>query len=142
MKSPILLILLIFSLFGFHQVLLAQPYRLDVRIVNQPEEYIRLESVSGDNFTLLDSAQATKGEVHFELPNDAHTGIYRLIFGKTGYARVMNEDPQMLDFIFNKENIQLKTDFKDPVQSVEVIQSKENDVYFDFLIRLKEYQSR
>ena len=46
--------------------------------MNQPEEYIRLEAIRGDNYTVLDSALAINGKVHFELANDAHTGIYRL----------------------------------------------------------------
>lgn len=109
--------------------------------MNQPNEYIRLEAVEGDNYTAIDSAQLINSKVHFELPSGAHPGVYRLILGQTGYARVMNQDPQMLDFIFNNENIQLKTDFKNPLQTVQVIHSTENEVYFDFLIRLKEYES-
>ena len=140
MKRLKLLMFAIFSLVLMDYLSLAQSYNLDVKIINQPHEYVRLESVSGDNYSILDSVLAENGEVHFEIPTNAHVGVYRLVLGKTGYARVMNQDPQMLDFIFNKENIQLKTDFKNPLQAVQVIHSDENRIYFDFLVRLKEYE--
>ena len=89
--------------------------------------------MQGDNYTVIDSTLSENGKIHFELSSDAHPGVYRLVFGKTGYAKVMNQDPQMLDFIFNNENIQLKTDFKNPLQTVQVVHSTENNVYFDFV---------
>jgi len=140
MRSLIFLFMLFFTTVSGFQAE-AQTYSIDIDILNQPEDFIHLEAVSGDNTTIIDSVQAVNGKVHFELPNDARPGIYRLIFGKTGYARVMDEDPQLLDFIFNSENVQLKTDFKNPQQSVRVIQSEENEVYFEFLSRLREYEN-
>ena len=141
MRNPILVFLFATLLLLRLQPTNAQTFQIDVTIINQPDEYILLETVQGDNYTLIDRALPENGKIHFELQSDAHPGIYRLILGKTGYARVMNQDPQLLDFIFNKENVQLKTDFKNPLQTVQVIHSSENDVYFDFLIRLKEYES-
>lgn len=139
MKGTTLLFIAILCIW---QTSIAQNYTIDALITSQPEEYILLEVVNGDDFSIIDSAMAQSGNVHFELSKDAHAGIYRLVFGKTGYAKVMNTDPQMLDFIFNDENIQLKTDFKNPLQTVQVIQSTENKVYFDFLVRLKEYKDQ
>lgn len=119
----------------------SQPFSLHVKILNQPDNPVILESISGDNYTKLDSATVTNGEITFQFPDNSPTGVYRLVFGKTGYARVMNADPQMLDFIFNNENVDIKTDFNDPTGSIEVVQSKENMVYFDFQKRLTEYQN-
>ena len=119
----------------------SQKFSLHVNIINQPDNPVILESVSGDNYKKLDSATVTNREVSFQFPVNAHTGVYRLIFGETGYARVMNSDPQMLDFIFNNENIDIKTDFDNPATSAVVVHSKENQVYFDFRKRLAEYQN-
>ncbi|MGM0622249.1 MAG: peroxiredoxin family protein, partial [Bacteroidota bacterium] len=48
-------------------------------------------------------------------------------------AKVMGEPPQQLDFIFNKEDIVFETDFETPQDSLKVIRSDENRVWFDFL---------
>lgn len=141
MRSQILIFLSVITLVLSWRPICAQTFQIDVNIINQPEEFVRLEAVQGDNYTVIDSSMAENGKIHFELSSNAHPGVYRLVLGKTGYAKVMNQDPQMLDFIFNNENIQLKTDFKNPLQTVQVIHSTENEVYFDFLIRLKEYES-
>jgi hypothetical protein len=117
----------------------SQPYTLNVHITGQPENPVLLGWISGDDFHKIDSAKAFNSSVSFDFPADAHPGVYRLIFGKTGYARVMNEDPQTLDFIFNNENIELQTDFKSPLESLNVIRSSENQVYFEFLRRQIEY---
>ena len=118
----------------------AQSYNLQLEIINQPNNPVILEWVSGDSYTKIDSSLVNNGTLSFQFPADTHVGVYRLNFGKTGYARVMNTDPQTLDFIFNRENIHFKTDFKNPFVTAEVVYSKENEVYFDFLKRLKEYQ--
>jgi len=118
----------------------AQPYSLKVNISNQPDNPIVLGWISGDDFHKTDSATAFNGTVRFEFSADAHPGIYRLVFGKTGYARVMNQDPQTLDFIFNNENIELQTDFKEPFAALKVIHSAENTLYFDFMQRQREYE--
>ncbi len=118
----------------------AQSYTLNINITNQPDNPVLLGWISGDDFHKIDSADAFNGKVEFEFPSDAHPGVYRLIFGKTGYARVMNEDPQKLDFIFNKENIELRTDFKSPVEALNVVHSNENKLYFDFMQREREYE--
>ncbi|WP_340111032.1 hypothetical protein [Maribellus mangrovi] len=118
----------------------AQSHHIELQIQNQPENPIVLGWIKGDNFFKIDSVQATNGVVRFDLPDDAHTGVYRMILGKTGYARVMNEGPQQLDFIYNNEDINLRTDFKVPVEVLQVIRSEENSFYYDFMQRQSEYE--
>lgn len=118
----------------------SQPYSLKLHITNQPDNPVVLGWISGDDFYEIDSAKVFNNSATFTFPEESKPGIYRLIFGKTGYARVMDEDPQTLDFIFNSENIELQTDFKKPVEALKVIRSDENQVYFDFITRKNEYQ--
>jgi len=118
----------------------AQTYTINVNITNQPENPVLMGWISGDDFHKIDSIKAFNGTIRFEFSPDDHPGVYRLIFGKTGYARVMNEEPQKLDFIFNKENIELRTDFKAPLEALNVVRSEENKLYFDFMQRKREYE--
>jgi hypothetical protein len=76
-------------------------------------------------------------KVRWQFPGNAVPGMYRLVFGQTVYARVMNEAPQQLDFIFNNENIILETNFTAPQDSLLVVLSEENRVWFGFSQRRK-----
>ncbi len=118
----------------------SQPYSLKLHITNQPDNPVVLGWISGDDFHEIDSAKVFNNSATFTFPGESKPGVYRLIFGKTRYAQVMDEDPQTLDFIFNNENIELQTDFKKPVEALKVIRSDENQVYFDFITRKNEYQ--
>ena len=111
----------------------AQPYSVGIIIKNQPDNPIILGAVKGDNFIAIDTAFAIKELVRFELPKSADVGMYRIIMGQTPYAKVMNEDPQQLDFIFSNEDIVLETNFKSPETETLVIQSEENEIWFDFI---------
>jgi thiol-disulfide isomerase/thioredoxin len=115
---------------------------LDIQIKNQPQTQIMLGKVSGDKFTATDSAFAVNGLVQFRFPNNSPKGLYRLILGKTRVAEIMNEPPQQLDFIFKHENLVFETDFKAPDDSLRVVQSEENKVWFVFKKQEKEYKSQ
>lgn len=141
MYTRLLLFILVFFLTIQTNSVFAQDYTLKATITNQPDNPVILEWISGDDFTKIDSAKAVNSEVNFHFSENAHAGVYRLVLGQTGYARVMNENPQMLNFIFNEENVSLKINFDNPAASVIVLHSKENEVYFDFLKRLAEYQN-
>ena len=129
----------IITIFFIVSVLLsyAQPYSVGIIIKNQPDNPIILGAIKGDNFIAIDTAIAKKELVRFELPKGANVGMYRIIMGQTPYAKVMNEAPQQFDFIFNKEDIVLETDFKSPETEAKVIQSEENKIWFNFIKKEK-----
>ncbi len=137
MKKNILVIIQI-CILAFTSVFTnAQEYTVEAFITNQPDNYIYFGLVKGDDFTALDSTfiYPDSRKVIFKFPADSPVGVYRIVLGKTGYAKVMDEAPQQLDFIFNNENIVLKTDFKEPLKKTEVVESVENDVWFEFLAK-------
>lgn len=123
--------ILIFILFPFYRMQ-AQTFTLDITVLNQPENKIILGSLKGDKFTPLDSADVTNKHALFKLPEMTETGMYRLIFGKTLYAKIMNESPQQLDFIFNREHLVFETDFNAPEESLLVVLSEENRIWSEF----------
>jgi hypothetical protein len=111
----------------------SQPFSISLTIKNQPERKISLGLIKGDNIIPIDSSLAENGSVSFVFPEQSVSGMYRLNFGQTKYAQIMNEDPQTLDFVYNKENIVLECDFETPSKSTRIIESKENKVWFRFL---------
>ncbi len=132
--------LLNFILLGiFSGTSFAQTFTVEVQIKNQPANNIIFGSVKGDDFTPIDSTSIKQsfGKITFTFPENANAGIYRIVFGLTAAARIMNEPPQQLDFIFDNENLAFDTDFKAPVENLKVIKSKENTVWFGFLAKDK-----
>lgn len=133
----------------FPPFLNGQTYTLQVTLKNQPDNPVVIGTISGEKFSPLDSfelqpvllGQQVK-QVSWQFPENAVPGMYRLIFGQTTYARVMGESPQQLDFIFNREDILFETDFKAPVDSLKIIQSNENQLWFRFLKKQKEFTDR
>lgn len=137
-------LLLIFPLF-----LNGQTYTLQVTIKNQPDNPVVIGTISGEKFSPLDSLELQPvlsglqmKRFNWQFPENAVPGMYRLIFGQTTYARVMGESPQQLDFVFNREDILFETDFKAPVDSLKIIQSNENQLWFSFLNKQKEFTYR
>ena len=141
MIKPAALINFIILLLTYH-LLSAQSHDITIQITNQPSTDIILGSIKGDKFTPIDSTQAANTTINFQLPTSSQPGIYRLILGQTRVAQIMNEPPQQLDFIFNNEDITLKTDFKHPEDSLRVAQSIENKVWYNFIKKEKALQDQ
>jgi hypothetical protein len=120
----------------------SQSFTAVFNVVGQPKTYVKLGTISGDNFVATDSVLATNEKIQFSFPENAKVGVYRIIFGKTTYARVMNEAPQYLDFIFNNENVVLNTHFKYPMDSAKIVSSKENALWYSFLKYEQDYEAQ
>lgn len=118
--------------FGFLFGAYSQPFTIEIKVNDQPDNAIILGEVKGDKITPIDSAKAVNSVVKFNFPANAHAGVYRLILGQTLTAKILDEPPQQLDFIFNKENIILETDFNVPEDKLLVVLSEENRVWLEF----------
>ena len=124
---------------------LAQPFLFKMQVKNQPDLPVIFGKIKGDVFSPVDTFQIEKTNAGFSLitfyfPINSNPGVYRLVLGQTTYARVMNEAPQQIDFIFNKEDIYFETDFKSPTDSLTIIRSEENKTWFSFLKEEKRIQ--
>ena len=139
MKNIVYFLLGLITFFGISGNLSAQTFTVEVQIINQPDNKIIFGSVKGDDFIVIDSTtlKTPVGKIKFSFPENAHPGVYRIVFGQTPAARILNEPPQKLDFIFDSENIVFETDFKAPEENLKVIKSKENIVWFGFMAKDK-----
>lgn len=120
----------------------SQNYAVKFEIANQPATKIVLGWVKGDSFTAMDSLQTSGEQFQFTLTENNHAGVYRVILGKTPYARLMEQAPQQLDFIFNYENISIQTDFKTPFDSALVILSEENRLWYSVRRKHADYKNK
>ena len=119
------------SLLSVH--VFSQSYSIIAHISDLPVNKIVLTRVHGDDLFTVDSLIATSQDFRFILPQDLPVGIYRLILGKTKRAEFMGGLPQNIDLIFNKENITFSSDFNFPIDSLKIIESEENKIYYSFL---------
>lgn len=99
-------------------------------------QYLYLLSFSENGISDMDSIQVTQsGLVEFKISEKIPVGLYRLFLGSTQEAQMMHAPPQILDFIFNKQNIHFQLSFMNPFESLKILnpEDKENVLYFEYL---------
>ncbi|MBT3242774.1 MAG: redoxin domain-containing protein [Bacteroidetes bacterium] len=96
-------------------------YTVELRVDSMPTPKAYLLDFRGlQPKNMLDSVNVKiPGQINFILPEEAHPGMYRIVMGPRTW----------LDFIFNRENIQLHTHFAKPDDSLRVIESTENKLF-------------
>ncbi|GAB4303861.1 MAG: hypothetical protein Kow0068_25980 [Marinilabiliales bacterium] len=88
-----------------------------------PNKVVYLYQIYGDNTIILDTAYVTENKKAAFILNDSlPTGLYRCLFGDNLY----------LDVIFNHGHIDFITEYNHPVDSMQVLVSKENKLLYDF----------
>lgn len=118
-------ILLLFLSFSF---LLKSQYSINGTFIGLPSEKVMLVQTNGSKHTILDSTQLNdNGSFKFVLPGNLSIGQYQ-VFTKSGVA---------IDLLYNKENIQFVALHDGYDQLVQIIESNENRVFYDF-VNLKE----
>jgi len=131
-------LLLLFTVSGLNCY--CQEYSIKATIRNQPEHTIYLYQVKGDQFKVLDSTVCNNGILTFKLKEDYLPGVYQLILGQKPGNMYRQSIPVSVNLIFNKENIELITDYNHPSDSLQIITSKENRMYYEFSKKEKEFQ--
>ncbi|MCF8301702.1 MAG: redoxin domain-containing protein [Bacteroidales bacterium] len=115
-------------------LLVAQSYNINVQLKGlSKNRKVYLQEYYGSAQRPVDSTMSGEnGMVHFTLPQSKATGLYHLKpSGNNG-----------IDFIFNKNDIHLQTNLFHPIDSMEVVKSEENRIYFDFLAQRKESETK
>jgi len=134
------LALIIGFLLGSLTLLQGQPWFIQGTIENSEAGNILLASYYGDRFSVIDSALSQSGSFYFVLSEEAPTGIYRIIFtDRAGGVRSQN---RFVEFIFNRENLEIHVATTDlgPVPYFE--SSLENQVYAEFMEFELEYEAQ
>lgn len=129
--NKIILLLIILAPF----ICFGKDYQVKIHVKNLPEDSkpVLLKIYNGNMYMLDSTAVIENGTLTFNMPADTHEGMLRAVLGLSTYAKYMNGEPTQIDILFNKENVELSTDFNSPNDSLKIIQSKENQAYFDFL---------
>lgn len=130
MNKIILLLVLLFPLLA-----VGKDYQVKLHVQNLPagSKPLLLKVYNGNLYVIDSLAILENNTIQFRVPADTRPGMLQAVLGFSTYARYSGGQPTGIDFLFNKEDIELDLDFEKPVESIKVIQSKENRIYFDFL---------
>lgn len=114
-------------------ILSAQDYLLDITITQLESEEIYLADFYGDKNSILDTAVPdTSGHFSFQLKKGMPAGMYRVFLSKETF----------FDIIINKEDISIKSQLDFLYDSLVVIKSEENKLYYTFLKEMNLYQRK
>jgi len=125
----------ILSLFFLFVVIIsnAQPYKLDVTIKNLDIKEVYLADFYGDKNQLIDTAVPdTTGRFTFQMKENLHPGMYRIFLSQNVF----------FDIVYNFENIIIQSDAEYLYDSLQVVESNENKLFYNFLKERNLYQRK
>lgn len=132
--------MILIFLFVTYKGMAIQPYSLKLHVKSHAQYCVVLQAIIGDQLTVLDSFYKINKDGVYRFRDGLPVGMYRLLITRTSKGKALNEPKQHLDFIFNNEDIEFATDINAPPDSLNVIRSEENRVWFEFKKKDNEYQ--
>jgi thiol-disulfide isomerase/thioredoxin len=118
-------------LLGSLGILYGQSWLIQGTIENAEEGPVLLASFYGDRFRVVDSMDTSSGFFYFMLSEDSSPGIYRIIYAdRVDSIRMQN---RFVEFIFNRENMELLISSNDLGPILYFENSLENLVYREFM---------
>lgn len=99
-----------------------------------------LFSLSGEKSLFVDSVTASNNKTYqFNLSKN-HPGFYRLIFNNKNPSLYGRAETSWIDFVYDKNNIEIETNADNTLEKTKIIQSEENIIYYDFINLNKDYK--
>ena len=121
MRKIMLTCLLIGPFLGMAQ----STFTLQGQLDSLPNQTVYLLTFYGEKNSLLDSALTDgNGTFSIELPVTLAPGLLRVSWGQEKFV----------DLVYNRENIRFHTDANQPADNLEITESVENRIYFDFMM--------
>lgn len=130
MNKLFLFFILLLPLFSY-----GKEYQVKIHVTGLPanSQPVLLSIYNGNTYLLDSLPQVKDSTILYRVPENTPTGMLRAVLGLSTYARYSNGQPTVVNFLFSGEDVELALDFEKPDQTVQVIRSKENQIYFDFL---------
>lgn len=102
----------------------SQSYTIEGTLIGRANEEVYFMDIKGEKRKIIDTVHTDlTGSFKIELKKDLAAGIY--IIG--------TQDRQMIELIFNHENIQFVSSGDNSDRKVQIIHSVENIIYYDYL---------
>lgn len=105
---------------------------ISIRVANLSEEKAILYSLSGKTSSLIDTVSTVnKGLFQFRL-DQKHSGFYQLTISNN----------KRIDFIYDTEDVEITTDANNILDSIKIIKSVSNKIYYEFLKLNEAYKTK
>lgn len=110
----------------------SQTTHIAIHGINTDKAY--LYSLEGEKTFLIDSINTSGGDnfVYSFVSSKNHYGFYRLTL----------DDSKWIDFIYDNEDVEIETDANYILDSLKVIKSESNKIYYKFIKLNKEYKTK
>jgi thiol-disulfide isomerase/thioredoxin len=110
---------------------------------DMPGSKVFLYKLYGDQVNLLDSAMATAdGSFEFLFPRNRNNGLYRVVLGSSGRAVQYDRQAPAIDIIWDGTTVVFSTYYNSPADSMHIVLSEQNDLYYKFLDRMNEFDQK
>jgi peroxiredoxin len=122
--------IMMFVFFICFNIIVAQQINFGINNLNVTKSIV--SRLNGENATAIDTIKCTEsGDFEFTLRNE-QTGFYRISFAN-------NEE---ISFIYDDKDIDIQTDVDNLLDSLKVIKSASNKLYYKFLKLNKAYKTK
>ncbi|MBN1415390.1 MAG: redoxin domain-containing protein [Bacteroidales bacterium] len=108
-------------------------YILTVKISRLPDSKVFLATMRGDAYKIIDTAELKDGLCKFNLSVMNQPGMYKIIPEISFSQGYRNAPLNDLDIIINREDVVVRTVYPWLRDSLVIMESEENNVYFDYL---------
>ena len=106
------------------------PQEIKINLKNFTNNKAELYHLIGEKISFLDTTRMNSGEFQFNL-SSKHAGIYRLTLNN-----------HWIDFVHDNEEIEIETDANNILDSLKVIKSESNKIYYEFVKLNKAYKTK
>jgi len=111
---------------------ISYPQLINIKLDNLNQNTAILSSLEGEKVSVYDTiVSLDKREFQFNLEKN-NCGIYRISFGNNKW----------MDFIYDNENVEIETDTNNFLDSLKVIKSESNKIYYNFVKLNKAYKTK
>lgn len=108
----------------------AQEHYIKIQVQDLPSGEVYLADFYGDKNSILDTVVPdTMGTMTFILKDNYPPGMYRIFL----------KEKVFFDIIYNQEDIEIKTQYTYLYDSLKIISSRENIVYYEYLKKRNKY---
>ncbi len=115
---------------------------VELLIYNIPETTAYLSIQKGDAYQIKDSLINVGNQITFNFNKQSIPGQYIVVFAKSKQEAIANKQAPKLGFIYNNENVKIKSNYYSLQDSLQFIESRENKLYIQFLKKENEFQHK
>jgi thiol-disulfide isomerase/thioredoxin len=100
-----------------------------------------LSKIIGERTSLIDSAVLATGKYSFDI-TDKGKGLYRITFDKNNRSWQSQAQTGWIDFVFDGYDVSIATNANNVLDSLKIIQSASNKLFYEFLRLNKAYKTK